>query len=1178
MKGLADFLLDLQEYNELLSSINNGIVPVSVTGVSESQKSHLMYSIYEHSRKPALVITYSDIQAKKLYEDMRFFVGERVKLFPAREFIFYDIEAYSTDVLRQRLSVLEAISQAPQETIIITTVDALLQYTTPHEVYIKHRERLEIGMNYDLHTLAEKLVVMGYERVDMIEGPGQFSVRGGIVDIYPLTSETAYRIEFFDDEIDSIRELDVNSQRSIDKVGELDIGPAREILFAKEQIDDIVGKMNDIVRNLEKNLPRISHKEAFAASIEHLHADVEKIKQQHYFPSIDKYMPVIYSEYNQKLEPILLQYINEEAVIYLDEPPKIKQRAENAMYEFGETFKAALEKGLVVEQAGQLMIDYAGLMAPLQSKKTVGLSTFARSNPELKAVRIVNIAAKTLHSFHGKIEFLYEDLEVWKKKKYRIVILAGSTGRGEELVRILNERNYSSIFIPELDKTTPQGQIVVTRGSLNKGFEYPLIQLVVISDKEIFKQQRKVKKSKLRKSASAIRAFADLSVGDYVVHQNHGIGQYIGIEQLVVEGAKKDYLKIKYQGDDYLYVPTNQLDLVQKYIGSEGRGPRLHKMGGTEWTKTKNRVKSSVQELAKGLIELYAARQTVKGHAFSEDTPWQRQFEDTFPYEETADQLRCIEEVKKDMEQPKPMDRLLCGDVGYGKTEVAIRAAFKAVMDGKQVAYLVPTTILAQQHYSNFAQRMKDFPVTVEMLSRFRSPAEQKSIAKRLKTGEVDIIIGTHRILQKDLEFKDLGLLIIDEEQRFGVTHKEKLKNIKKNVDVLTLTATPIPRTLHMSMIGVRDMSVLEEPPEDRYPVQTYVLEYNDGIVQDAIIREINRGGQVYYLYNRVKGIRKVAQHIAQLVPEARIAVAHGQMNENELEDIMFKVLNGEIDVLVCTTIIETGLDIPNVNTIIIEDADRMGLSQLYQLRGRVGRTNRIAYAYITYRKDKVLQESAEKRLQAIKEFTEFGSGFKIAMRDLEIRGAGNLLGPEQHGHMEAVGYDTYCKLLEQSVRELKGEPVEEKVETTVDLTISAYIPDSYIKNNNQRVDIYKKIASIQDQQDVYDVEEEIEDRYGDLPEAVRNLTQIAFIKSIAGDLGITSITQKGNSVNLQFAGNKKVNMQAIIELADQFKGQLLFTASETPYLTYKKDNHTKVGILDNIKIMLQRLKELQTS
>ncbi len=1172
MKGFADYLLEMNEYNQLLSDINKGVRSINVSGISETQKAHMIFSLCIHAEKPCVIVAYSDLQAKKLYEDMQFFVGDHAKLFPSKEYIFYEVEAYSTDIIRQRFEVLDALCSAPKNTIVITTEKALRQIIMPSEIYKKNIKALTIGMIYELQALVEDFIVMGYERVDMVEGRGQFSVRGGIVDFYPLISEYAYRIEFFDDEIDSIRVLDTITQRSVDKVKEVRVGPAREALLTKQQVDNITIQLNKIVHKVEAKINRGMQPEILEATLTHLKADIEKFKQQHYFASLDKYLPFIYSE-----QSTILEYLGGNAITFIDEPLKIEQQVKATTFEFNETIKAMMEKGLVIEDTSRLMIDETDYISRILERKCINLSTLTRTKKDDVESSTINITGKILHSFHGKLEFLYEDLERWKKNKYRIVILAGTKNRGIELVKILEERNIHSVYMDEINEVMPEGQIVITQGSLTKGFEYPLIRFVIISDKEIFKQHSKRKSKKRKKSAATIKSFTDLNVGDFIVHQNHGIGRYMGSERLIVEGITKDYLKIKYQGDDYLYVPTNQLDLVQKYIGGENKRVRLHKLGGADWTKAKAKVKKSVQNLAKGLIELYATRQSIKGHAYSNDTTWQRQFEDTFPYEETQDQLRCIREVKEDMENIGCMDRLLCGDVGYGKTEIAMRAAFKAVMDGKQVAYLVPTTILAQQHYSNFTQRMKDFPVTVEMLSRFRSPSEQKNIIKRLKTGEIDIIIGTHRIIQKDLLFRDLGLLIIDEEQRFGVTHKEKLKEIRKNIDVLTLTATPIPRTLHMSMIGVRDMSILEEPPEDRYPVQTYVLEYNNALIRDAILKEISRGGQVYYLFNRVRGIYKVAENLRQMIPDAKIAVAHGQMNERELEDIMLKVLNGKIDVLVCTTIIETGLDIPNVNTIIIEDADRMGLSQLYQLRGRVGRSNRLAYAYICYKKDKVLQESAEKRLQAIKEFTEFGAGFKIAMRDLEIRGAGNILGPEQHGHMDAVGYDMYCKLLEESVRELKGEQVIEQIETTVELNVDAYIPDTYIKRDSHRVDIYKRIASIQNLQDAYDVEEEIEDRYGDLPASVRNLIQIALIKTLANQLRISVITQKDNRILIYFYNQNHLDMKAIFELVENYKGTMLFNASDKPYLSYNVIKKYKTKILDNIKIILQKLKQLQS-
>ncbi|NMB96397.1 MAG: transcription-repair coupling factor, partial [Clostridiaceae bacterium] len=863
------------------------------------------------------------------------------------------------------------------------------------------------------------------------------------------------------------------------------------------------------------------------------------------------------------------------------------QRIDNLILEHHEICKNLLEKGRILPQNTDILFDYEDICKKLDKRQRICLNTILHSQQDSiggilqdtrKSIKTYSFICKQNPSYYGFFKLLINDLKECKRKDNKVVIMAGTKTRGEKLRDNLHTEGIEAVYSDSVHTSLLSGNIVITQGSLNNGFQYPLIGFVVISEREVFGNDRKRKKSSKRKSKGVdINFFTDLNPGDYVVHQTHGIGQYVGIEKLVVEGIHKDYLKIKYQGKDFLYIPTSHLDVIQKYIGSEGKAPKINKLGGNDWIKVKKRVKESLKELAEDLVKLYAERKAIKGYSFSKDTVWQNEFEEQFPYEETDDQLRCTEEIKKDMESNKPMDRLLCGDVGYGKTEVALRAAFKAVMNGKQVAFLVPTTVLAQQHYNNFVERMKNFPVNVEMLSRFRTKAEQGRILQDLKRGQIDVLVGTHRLIQKDIQFKDLGLLIIDEEQRFGVAHKERLKNIRPNVDVLTLTATPIPRTLHMSLIGVRDISVLEEPPEERYPVQTYVMEYNLDIVRDAIDRELARGGQVYYLYNRVRTIDLKASQIQELVPEARIGVAHGQMGERKLEDIMLKFMRREFDILICTTIIESGLDLPNVNTLIIEDADKMGLSQLYQLRGRVGRSNRLAYAYITYKKDKVLSEIAEKRLQTIKEFTEFGSGFKIAMRDLEIRGAGNLLGPEQHGHIESVGYDMYCRLLDEAVRELKGElPPEKEPEVNIDLNIDAYIADEYINKEIQKIEMYKKIASIQDEQDVIDIKDELLDRYGDLPKQVENLISIAYIKALAGKLGISAITEKKDALIFQFKDKKIVKIDVISKLAAKYKRQILFNAENNPYLMYKISGNDREKLPDNIKIVLHDIESFE--
>ena len=1169
MKFLTDPLLQIREYNEVLDSIRNYTIPINITGSSDSQKAHIVYSICSHLGCRGLFITFNEMQARKMYEDFSFFLGDDVVFFPTKEIMLHDVEAKSYDAVFQRIEALGRIVDGNWK-VIVTSAEAVAQRLVPVEQFKDSVIDVELGGKLDIKEFSQKLVSMGYERVTVVEGKGQFCIRGGIVDVFSVDSEQAVRIELFDDEVDSVRSFDVQSQRSVDKLKRVRILPAREIIYPPEKKEFILkcieNGLREYIAAAEKS--GIGHLSQIEMKIR---TDMEKLENEYYFPGIDRYIPYIIES------PSDISEYAGDAVIFMDEPVRFAQRMENILLEHHEACKSLMEKGQILPKSFEIYYDTDSLNQRLERKRIVNLNTIPVSNQRLKYSKSYSIPSKSVTSYQGHFDLLLEDIEVWKSKKSIIIILSGPRGKGKRLSESFLEKNIDAPYVEELPERLQEGQIIITHGSLNKGFEYPSIGIVVISDREVFGQDRKPKKSKSQKGGIRIKAFTDLEVGDYVVHQTHGIGQYVGMQKLVVDNVVKDYLKIRYQDDGYLYIPTNQMDLIQKYIGTEGKTPRLNKLGGTDWAKTKKRVKESLQELAGELVKLYAERQAVKGFAFSKDTVWQKQFEEMFPYEETEDQLKCIEEIKADMEAPRPMDRLLCGDVGYGKTEVAIRAVFKAVMDGKQVAYLVPTTILAQQHYNTFRERMKEFPITVEVISRFRTPAEQKQIVKGLKAGSIDVLIGTHRLLQKDIQFKNLGLLIVDEEQRFGVTHKEKLKKLKTNVDVLTLTATPIPRTLHMSLIGIRDISIIEDPPEERHPVQTYVMEYNSDVIQDAINRELARGGQVFYLYNRVRSIELKASEIQALVPNARVGIAHGQMNEKQLEDTMFSFLNKEFDVLVCTTIIESGLDMPNVNTIIVEDADKMGLAQLYQIRGRVGRSNRLAYAYITYKKDKVLSEVAEKRLQAIKEFTEFGSGFRIAMRDLEIRGAGNLLGPEQHGHMESVGYDMYCRLLDEAVRELKGEPLQDvDEEISIDINISAYIDDEYISSENQKIDMYKKIASIQDEDDMADIEDELMDRYGDIPEPVNNLIQIAYIKTLARACGFVSIQEKNDLVIFQYKPGVQVDFEVLSALIDKYKRRILFNASSKPYISYRIAGVRKQEVLENIKILLQDIIKLK--
>lgn len=1152
------------EFGELMRCIKENILPVNViTGVG-AQRAHLIFAAIKKLDRPAFILTATEMEARTLADDLSFFAPDDVVHFCAREYVYYDVESMSRDVSIKRLSALSRLLDEDKKHIVVASVASALSHCIPKKDFKDNILKFTVGEICDIDNLSEKLVLMGYRREDTVEGCGQFSIRGGIVDIFGSDMENPVRIEFFDDEVDSIRSFDAESQLSIDKIKEAVVYPCREIIFDDDKKEELLSSMRSSLAKLKRK------KSDMSAAIEHLSSDIERLCEKRYFESLDKY---IYDIYNNV--PTIFDWLCDDTLFFIDEMRKVNESAKSFEWDMSETTTSLMEKGVLAPEKKEFTLKYADAIDMLSKKSLIGLAAMSFASPDYRAKNNIDLSIKGLNSFHGKIEFLCDDLDVWHKKNASVVILAGGSSRAKNLCSQLNNLGIECVYSADISEILP-GKIVVTTGSLSSGFEYPLLGFVLISEREIFIKNKR-KKHRIDKSQGAkINLFADISVGDYVVHQTHGIGRYEGIQKLLVDKVEKDYLKISYQGTDNLYVPVDQLDLLYKYIGGADKRVHVNKLGGADWNKTKARVKKSTADLAEHLLKLYAEREKTKGYAFGADTPWQREFEDIFEYVETEDQMRSIEEVKKDMESTRPMDRLLCGDVGYGKTEVAMRAAFKSVMESKQVAYLVPTTILAMQHYNNFSQRMHDFPVKVEMLSRFRSAAQQKETLKRLKTGETDIVIGTHRLLQKDIEFKDLGLLIIDEEQRFGVAHKEAIKQMRKNVDVLTLTATPIPRTLHMAMVNIRDMSVISQPPDNRYPVQTYVMEKNDDILADAIRKEIGRGGQVYYLYNSVSGIHSAAKRIKELVPEAKVGVGHGKMREEELEEVMMQMLDGEINVLVCTTIIETGLDIPNVNTIIIENADRLGLSQLYQLRGRVGRSNRIAYAYLTYQRDKAISDVAQKRLSAVREFTEFGSGFKIAMRDLEIRGAGNLLGAQQHGHMDAVGYDMYCKLLKESVSEMRGESVEETINTTVDLPVDAHIPQDYIKNQNVRIDIYKKIASIGSLQDSYDVEEEIEDRFGTIPASVKNIIDIALIKAYAQQMGVVEVVKNDNAIRFSLDA-KSIDMKVISGIVSLTKGNALFSAGEKPYLLIRKVPSAQSELLSNIKFLLQSMKELRS-
>ena len=1071
LQGLAEF-----EQIKEKSKTNKGILQVS--GCMESQKSHLMYGL-SGIAPYRLILAEDERRAREIYEDYRFY-DRKVYSYPAKDLLFFQADIHGNLLIRQRMKVIKALLEE-KELTVVTSIDGCMDFLESLEKIKEQLIHYESDSTVDTEQLKNQLVALGYERVGQVEMPGQFSVRGGIVDIYCLTEENPWRIELWGDEIDSIRSFDPESQRSLENLEELTIYPA----------------------------------------VEHI-GDKDMVSFLDYFPK-------------------------ERTIIFLDEPNRLTEKGGAVEEEYRQSRMHREEKGSR-NLPENWLCSFEQLQKELNKRNCISVCALEPKQAGWKVREKFYLEVKSISAYNNSFELLVKDLHQYKKQGYRIVLLSGSRTRAERLAKDLQEEGLAAFYGQDYDREICPGEIMVVYGHAKKGFEYPLIKFAVMTESDIFGQEQKKKKKKKNYSGSRIQDFAELSIGDFVVHEKHGLGIYRGIEKVEVDRIVKDYIKIEYRGGSNLYIPATQLDCLQKYSGADAaKAPKLNKLGTQEWNKTKSKVRGAVKNIAKELVELYAVRQEKEGYVCGPDTVWQREFEEMFPYEETEDQLSAIEDAKRDMESTRIMDRLICGDVGYGKTEVALRAAFKEVQESRQVAYLAPTTILAQQIYNTFVQRMKEFPVRVELLCRFRTPAQQKKAIEDLKKGQVDVIIGTHRILSKDVQFKNLGLLIVDEEQRFGVTHKEKIKQLKKDVDVLTLTATPIPRTLHMSLIGIRDMSVLEEPPMDRMPIQTYVMEYDEETVREAINRELRRGGQVYYVYNRVTDIADVALRIAKLVPDARVDFAHGQMSERELENVMYSFVNGDIDVLVSTTIIETGLDISNVNTMIIHDSDRYGLSQLYQLRGRIGRSNRTAYAFLMYRKNVMLKETAEKRLAAIREYTDLGSGFKIAMRDLELRGAGNLLGAQQHGHMNAVGYDLYCKMLNEAVKEAKGIHTMEDFETSVDLNVDAYIPDSYISNEFQKLDIYKRIAGIETQQDYDDMLEELLDRFGEPGKAVLNLLAIAKLKAIAHQGYVTEIKQTGKTVRFTLYEKARLNTEGFPALMQKYRRGLQFKNEQEP-------------------------------
>ena len=1139
MNFLIKTLEENKKFQELTKQISK-TGPIAISGLVDVEKLHVLAAIFNETKRPMVLVTYNEIQARKLYQDLKKLI-KQTYFFPKKEITSYDYVAQSKEIEYKRIDVLNKMylsKQQKEPIIIVTTIEAVMQKMIAKDTLYQNVIDFEVGKTYLLDEIKEKLVGLGYERSDLIENKGQFSIRGGIVDV-GLSEKIGVRIEFWGDEVDSIRFFQISSQRSTEMLKEITIFPAHEL---------IVQDLSEAVKKIQEKYPE---------EIE----DIELIKNGDYISKINKYFNEFYEN-----QASFLDYMSDEYLLLLDEKSKINQRKTNIIEDNNKLIESLVEKEKFVPEAIENISKFE---YNFEEKQII----YLEQNDSIKNIQKYYFETREINFYNLQLDLLLADIVTYQKNKKKVVLLAGNEISAKKLCDILKENQINYKYEQEAENVKP-GEIIVTIGGFSSGFENYDLNLIVISLQNNFEEpvKRKKKLSSTFKDSEKI-VFADLKPGDIVVHQTHGIGQFIGVNTITADGVTKDYIKIKYRNDDILYVPTNSLDSVRKYIGGgDNSSPRLNKLGGKEWSATTSKVKKNLEAVAKDLIELYAKRQKIKGFSFSPDTPWQKQFEDSFPYTETDDQLRCIQDVKKDMEKPQPMDRLLCGDVGYGKTEVAIRAAFKAVMDQKQVAYLVPTTILANQQYEEFKTRMQEFAINVELLNRFKTKKEQDEIIKKLKLGEVDVVVGTHRLLSEDVNFKDLGLLIIDEEHRFGVKDKEKIKKLRTNIDVLTMTATPIPRTLHMSIVGVRDMSVIYEPPHNRKPVQTYVLEYDQEVITEAITKEIERGGQVFYLFNQVEGIEKKANEISMLVPEAKVGFAHGKMSGRELEEIMESFINHEINVLVCTTILESGIDIPNANTIIVENADRLGLAQLYQIRGRVGRSDKQAYAYVTYKRDKLLSEVADKRLKAIKEFTEFGSGFKIAMRDLEIRGAGSMLGEMQHGHMEQVGYDTYCKLLDEVIKEMQGIEVVEEQDVQIDLAVSSYIPDNFIENSSQKIEIYQNIALCRTEEELQNVIDEVIDRYGRLPKELENLIDIARIKQLARKANILKIAQRENGIVFYFV-KEKIKPEMVNTLITKYPMLVKFSNAVEPYVTLRiKENE---NVIEKAKEFLNTVIEI---
>lgn len=1149
MNTILEELNSSNKFIELENQIKNKKSPIAISGLTSVSEVMCIARIVERIKNPILLITYNEIQAKNLVKDFSFFTDKAVFL-PKKEIVTYDYIAESKNLPYERIEVLNKIYEN-KNIIIVTSIEALNQKIIAKDSLYRNVIDLKVGESCNLDILKEKLIKLGYERFDLIDGRGEFSVRGGIIDV-SINENMGIRIELWGDEIDSIRYFSIISQRSTESIEKISIYPAHEYILEE--------KLENVAKSIEKRIFK-------GKSIEIAEKDIEEIKAGNYLSKVDKYFNSFY-----KNSTTILEYFSKGSLIFVDEISKIQARCKAIAEDEKNTVNTLLDKERIISDSLKNTETFEKFSDKTKAYQTIYLNKF--DNFFKSNIEKYDFNSKELNYFKSDTAVFIDDIRKFIKDKKKVHIVVDIKEKAEKIINLLQENEISAIYQEKLNNKIigNNNTVIITRGVLSQGFFSYELNVCLITAGELVsaKTRDKKRKGEVFKNAEKV-VFADLKVGDYVVHRKYGIGIYIGVNTIEADGTVKDYIKLKYAGDAVLYIPTNALDSIRKYVGGEELNLKLNNLGSKDWEKTTNKVKNNLRAVAKELIELYAKREKAKGFAFSPDNEWQKQFEESFPYIETDDQLRCIEEVKKDMENEKPMDRLLCGDVGYGKTEVAIRAAFKAVMDHKQVVYLVPTTVLAKQQYESFKSRMKDFPVKVELLNRFVSTKEKSRIIKELALGEVDIVVATHKILGKDIRFKDLGLLIIDEEHRFGVKAKEKIKEYKMNIDVLTMTATPIPRTMHMSVVGIRDMSVIYDPPQNRKPVQTYVLEYDSEVIKEAITKELERNGQVFYLFNNVENIMQKADEISRLVPEAKVTYAHGRMTGNQIEDIMGDFIDGNTNVLVCTTILESGIDIPNANTIIVENADRMGLAQLYQIRGRVGRSDRQGYAYVTYKKDKLLSEVADKRLKAIKEFTEFGSGFKIAMRDLEIRGAGSLIGEVQHGHLEEVGYDTYCRLLDEVVKEEQGIKVDKEFEVQIDLNVTSYIPDSYISDSNQKIEIYQDIALCQNEKDIQDITDEIIDRFGDMPKQIENLLEISRIKQLAKKAFVNKISSKQSGTVFTFE-NEKFNGDKMIELIKIYGNNIKFSPGIKPMVTLKSNSKIEKKILNDVKEFLKKV------